>query len=603
MNNANEQEKFLAAQQALLAQYHHLNPAHHLPTGHPTAVTPAPQQSPHVPQHPLFHYPHGQFPQFGNGPQFDPRIILNSQLSNGEKEKYLASLGLYQNGLASGAPNNSSAFRESNSPNSKQLSASSSSNNSNNTSVNHGQSSNNALSSIQNNSSFDERRDGSISPTERSIENDDDDQSLNGTNNGEWTYEEQFKQLYELSDDAKRKEFLDDLFAFMQKRGSPVNRIPIMAKHVLDLYELYKLVVSKGGLVEVINKKLWREITKGLNLPSSITSAAFTLRTQYMKYLYPYECEKLKLSSIQELQSAIDGNRREGRRPAYGFEYSSPNGAVQNQQPNIGMPPMHANTPNELIHHAHHHPNPHHAFLAAAAAAAAAANSSQPHHPLFDHHASMHPNSHLSHLQLQSMGNNPQSYLKSYFEMNTPPNSSSSASSATSQRELMNAEGLNVQDMARHSDSLSANGRNILGSLSNKRSLESFERLNADSASNKQVSKSSDYSNEVREPLAKKLYMEQLSNKNGDNGEDSNLSSSNSTLSVTGTSQKSHNNQNSVCKFSKVKITANTEKGILSNDGNSEKTMTISMEINGTLYEGVLHAAKGLSVGGRDDEN
>ena len=26
-------------------------------------------------------------------------------------------------------------------------------------------------------------------------------------------------QLYELSDDAKRKDFLDDLFAFMQKRG------------------------------------------------------------------------------------------------------------------------------------------------------------------------------------------------------------------------------------------------------------------------------------------------------------------------------------------------------------------------------------------------
>lgn len=55
-----------------------------------------------------------------------------------------------------------------------------------------------------------------------------------------------------------------------------------MAKQVLDLYRLYKLVVEKGGLVEVINKKIWREITKGLNLPSSITSAAFTLRTQYV---------------------------------------------------------------------------------------------------------------------------------------------------------------------------------------------------------------------------------------------------------------------------------------------------------------------------------
>ncbi|CAI9719588.1 AT-rich interactive domain-containing protein 3C-like isoform X3 [Octopus vulgaris] len=130
------------------------------------------------------------------------------------------------------------------------------------------------------------------------------------------------KSLYELSEDPKRKEFLDDLFSFMQKRGTPVNRIPIMAKQTLDLYELFRLVVSKGGLVEVINKKLWREITKGLNLPSSITSAAFTLRTQYMKYLYPYECEKLKLSSPQELQAAIDGNRREGRRPSYGYDLS-----------------------------------------------------------------------------------------------------------------------------------------------------------------------------------------------------------------------------------------------------------------------------------------
>ena len=56
-----------------------------------------------------------------------------------------------------------------------------------------------------------------------------------------------------------------------------------MAKCVLDLYKLYNLVVQKGGLVQVITRKIWREITKGLNLPSSITSAAFTLRTQYVK--------------------------------------------------------------------------------------------------------------------------------------------------------------------------------------------------------------------------------------------------------------------------------------------------------------------------------
>lgn len=126
-----------------------------------------------------------------------------------------------------------------------------------------------------------------------------------------------FAKLYELDHDPQRKEFLDELFIFMQKRGTPVNRIPIMAKQVLDLYRLYKLVTEKGGLVEVINKKIWREITKGLNLPTSITSAAFTLRTQYMKYLYGFECEKKGLSSPGELQAAIDSNRREGRRPSY----------------------------------------------------------------------------------------------------------------------------------------------------------------------------------------------------------------------------------------------------------------------------------------------
>ena len=31
-----------------------------------------------------------------------------------------------------------------------------------------------------------------------------------------------FLQLYEMSDDVKRKEFLDELFTFMQKRGEPV---------------------------------------------------------------------------------------------------------------------------------------------------------------------------------------------------------------------------------------------------------------------------------------------------------------------------------------------------------------------------------------------
>lgn len=108
-----------------------------------------------------------------------------------------------------------------------------------------------------------------------------------------------------------------------------------MAKSVLDLYELYKLVIARGGLVNVINKKLWQEIIKDLNLPSSITSAAFTLRTQYTKYLYAYESDKYNFSTESELQAAIENNKRDGsRRSTSNYNQFSPQSPQQlpNQQ-------------------------------------------------------------------------------------------------------------------------------------------------------------------------------------------------------------------------------------------------------------------------------
>uniref|UniRef100_A0A914MKJ7 ARID domain-containing protein n=1 Tax=Meloidogyne incognita TaxID=6306 RepID=A0A914MKJ7_MELIC len=146
--------------------------------------------------------------------------------------------------------------------------------------------------------------------------------------------------LYDLSEDTSRKEWLNDWLQFMHKIGKPVTRIPIMAKQVLDLYELYRLVVQHGGLVEVINKKLWREITKGLNLPPSITSAAFTLRTQYSKYLFDYECHRHNFSNIADLQAAVDGNKREGRKnPLPGTSTttnsSSTPPSIQKQEQNV----------------------------------------------------------------------------------------------------------------------------------------------------------------------------------------------------------------------------------------------------------------------------
>ena len=56
--------------------------------------------------------------------------------------------------------------------------------------------------------------------------------------------------------------------------------------------------------------------------------------SRYTKYVYPYECHMKNLSSPTELQAAIDGNRREGRRAGYESYNMFPG-----PRPHIPLPP------------------------------------------------------------------------------------------------------------------------------------------------------------------------------------------------------------------------------------------------------------------------
>ena len=57
----------------------------------------------------------------------------------------------------------------------------------------------------------------------------------------------------------------------------------------LNLYKLYRTVCKKGGGQKVSNHKLWKEIVDEFGLPSTCTSASFTLKNHYQKYLLGYE--------------------------------------------------------------------------------------------------------------------------------------------------------------------------------------------------------------------------------------------------------------------------------------------------------------------------
>ncbi|XP_006815115.1 AT-rich interactive domain-containing protein 1B-like [Saccoglossus kowalevskii] len=101
---------------------------------------------------------------------------------------------------------------------------------------------------------------------------------------------DQARRLYKLCDDPARAPFLDKLVKFLEDRGEPIKKCPMMSNTTLDLYKLYKCVKDKGGAAEVSRHKQWKDICAVMNIGSSNT-AAFTLRKNYNKYLLSYECQ------------------------------------------------------------------------------------------------------------------------------------------------------------------------------------------------------------------------------------------------------------------------------------------------------------------------
>eukprot|EP00795_Rhopilema_esculentum_P017365 gene17365-8958_t len=100
---------------------------------------------------------------------------------------------------------------------------------------------------------------------------------------------DQLSKLYDLSEDEERRNFLDKYLAFMSVNGTPVTKVPIVCKQPLDLYRLFRAVLTRGGLQEVMKRKQFREVLKSMDLTSTSASLAYTVKNQYTKYLLQFE--------------------------------------------------------------------------------------------------------------------------------------------------------------------------------------------------------------------------------------------------------------------------------------------------------------------------
>lgn len=77
-----------------------------------------------------------------------------------------------------------------------------------------------------------------------------------------------------------------------QKSKLPLflQKLPMMDKRPLDLFDLFRLVIMRGGYNEVINRKLWAQIGRELGYKGKITSSlSSSLKLSYAKILHPLE--------------------------------------------------------------------------------------------------------------------------------------------------------------------------------------------------------------------------------------------------------------------------------------------------------------------------
>jgi len=105
---------------------------------------------------------------------------------------------------------------------------------------------------------------------------------------------------YQESDDTEKEktnQFKEEIIKYYNTRhGQESFKNPIISGRELNLYKLYKEVTKRGGFQVVCETKQWKDVVGTLDLPSSCTSASFTVRNHYNRYLLDYEKDNRKTS-------------------------------------------------------------------------------------------------------------------------------------------------------------------------------------------------------------------------------------------------------------------------------------------------------------------
>uniref|UniRef100_A0A8C0B6M4 AT-rich interaction domain 4A n=1 Tax=Buteo japonicus TaxID=224669 RepID=A0A8C0B6M4_9AVES len=99
-------------------------------------------------------------------------------------------------------------------------------------------------------------------------------------------------------DPEERDSFLQQLYKFMEDRGTPINKPPVLGYKDLNLFKLFRLVYQQGGCDNIESGAVWKQIYMDLGIPILNSAASYNVKTAYRKYLYGFE-EYCRSANIQ----------------------------------------------------------------------------------------------------------------------------------------------------------------------------------------------------------------------------------------------------------------------------------------------------------------
>lgn len=138
--------------------------------------------------------------------------------------------------------------------------------------------------------------------------------SSSSSSDEEQDQEQDLESDDESSDDEPIEEkdhFVAQLYKFMDDRGTPFNKTPIIANKDVDLYRLYRFVHTLGGFNKVTHKKMWKYVAKKIGYQTASESIITLVKNAYKKYLLPFEDFEKKLGCSLNLNTRF--NRSKGR--------------------------------------------------------------------------------------------------------------------------------------------------------------------------------------------------------------------------------------------------------------------------------------------------